>query len=123
MTEHVGTLTGLWIWIFPAPERHSVYSRLFFFAEVKDYEPAYGSKVREHPCVESMKDNVLRDRGRPEIPDTWLRHQVGHHYTDAIRYINRMSMSHHSPQEFLVLLFIMNKAKNRINGHPKFAGC
>lgn len=45
-------------------------------AEVKDYEPAYGSKVREHPCVESMKDNVLRDRGRPEIPDTWLRHQV-----------------------------------------------
>lgn len=46
------------------------------FAEVKDYEPAYGSKVREHPCVESMKDNVLRDRGRPEIPDSWLRHQV-----------------------------------------------
>lgn len=46
-------------------------------AEVKDYEPAYGSKVREHPCVESMKDNVLRDRRRPEIPDTWLRRQVG----------------------------------------------
>nr|XP_020482127.1 TGF-beta receptor type-2-like [Labrus bergylta] len=22
-----------------------------------------------------MKDNVLRDRGRPEIPDSWLRHQ------------------------------------------------
>ncbi|KAF0022646.1 hypothetical protein F2P81_025038 [Scophthalmus maximus] len=43
--------------------------------EVKDYEPAYGSKVREHPCVESMKDNVLRDRGRPEIPDAWIRHQ------------------------------------------------
>ncbi|KAM7420137.1 hypothetical protein PAMA_014716 [Pampus argenteus] len=48
---------------------------VFVIAEVKDYEPAYGSKVREHPCVESMKDNVLRDRGRPEIPDTWLRHQ------------------------------------------------
>lgn len=47
-------------------------------AEVKDYELAYGSKVREHPCVESMKDNVLRDRGRPEIPDSWLRHQVRH---------------------------------------------
>lgn len=45
-------------------------------AEVKDYEPAFGSKVREHPCVESMKDNVLRDRGRPEILDSWLRHQV-----------------------------------------------
>lgn len=54
------------------------FLRLFTLAEVKDYEPAYGSKVREHPCVESMKDNVLRDRGRPEIPDTWLRHQVGH---------------------------------------------
>lgn len=54
------------------------------FTEVKDYEPAYGSKVREHPCVESMKDNVLRDRGRPEIPDTWLRHQVRHTHTAGI---------------------------------------
>ncbi|XP_007422895.1 TGF-beta receptor type-2 isoform X1 [Python bivittatus] len=44
-------------------------------AEVKDYEPPFGSKVREHPCVESMKDNVLRDRGRPEIPSSWLNHQ------------------------------------------------
>nr|XP_020467332.1 TGF-beta receptor type-2-like isoform X2 [Monopterus albus] len=50
-------------------------SRCEAIGEVKEYEPAYGSKVREHPCVESMKDNVLRDRGRPEIPDTWLRHQ------------------------------------------------
>lgn len=47
-----------------------------FFTEVKDYEPPFGSKVREHPCVESMKDNVLRDRGRPEIPSFWLNHQV-----------------------------------------------
>ncbi|KAJ0000060.1 hypothetical protein NQD34_011902 [Periophthalmus magnuspinnatus] len=50
-------------------------SRCEAVGEVKEYEPAYGSKVREHPCVESMKDNVLRDRGRPEIPDSWLRHQ------------------------------------------------
>ncbi|XP_038568201.1 TGF-beta receptor type-2 [Micropterus salmoides] len=50
-------------------------SRCEAVGEVKEYEPAYGSKVREHPCVESMKDNVLRERGRPEIPDTWLRHQ------------------------------------------------
>ncbi|XP_060937076.1 TGF-beta receptor type-2-like [Limanda limanda] len=52
-----------------------ITSRCEAIGEVKDYEPAYGSKVREHPCVESMKDNVLRDRGRPEIPNTWLRHQ------------------------------------------------
>ncbi|CAN9514210.1 unnamed protein product [Ophioblennius macclurei] len=50
-------------------------SRCEAIGEVKDYEPAYGSKVREHPCVESMKDNVLRDRGRPEIADKWLTHQ------------------------------------------------
>uniref|UniRef100_A0A8C6SPV6 Serine/threonine-protein kinase receptor n=1 Tax=Neogobius melanostomus TaxID=47308 RepID=A0A8C6SPV6_9GOBI len=49
-------------------------SRCEAVGEVKDYEPAYGSKVREHPCVESMKDNVLRDRGRPEIPDSWYKH-------------------------------------------------
>ncbi|XP_017291588.1 TGF-beta receptor type-2 isoform X2 [Kryptolebias marmoratus] len=52
-----------------------ITSRCKAIGEVKAYEPAFGSKVREHPCVESMKDNVLRDRGRPEIPDSWLRHQ------------------------------------------------
>ncbi|XP_032873067.1 TGF-beta receptor type-2-like [Amblyraja radiata] len=51
-------------------------SRCTAAGEVKDYEPAFGSKVREHPCVESMKDVVLRDRGRPEIPNSWLNHQL-----------------------------------------------
>ncbi|XP_043922596.1 TGF-beta receptor type-2 isoform X2 [Protopterus annectens] len=50
-------------------------SRCSAAGDVKDYEPPFGSKVREHPCVESMKDNVLRDRGRPEVPTTWLNHQ------------------------------------------------
>ncbi|XP_015212522.2 TGF-beta receptor type-2 isoform X1 [Lepisosteus oculatus] len=50
-------------------------SRCNAIGEVKEYEPPFGSKVREHPCVESMKDNVLRDRGRPEIPSGWLNHQ------------------------------------------------
>ncbi|XP_078098311.1 TGF-beta receptor type-2 [Mustelus asterias] len=53
-----------------------IASRCTAGGEVKDYEPAFGSKVREHPCVESMKDVVLRDRGRPEIPNSWLNHQL-----------------------------------------------
>ncbi|XP_064410969.1 TGF-beta receptor type-2 isoform X2 [Latimeria chalumnae] len=52
-----------------------IASRCNAIGEVKDYEPPFGSKVREHPCVESMKDNVLRDRGRPEISSSWLNHQ------------------------------------------------
>ncbi|XP_077125077.1 TGF-beta receptor type-2 [Ranitomeya variabilis] len=52
-----------------------ITSRCNAIGEVKDYEPPFGSKVREHPCVESMKDNVLRDRGRPEISNSWLNHQ------------------------------------------------
>ncbi|XP_063308284.1 TGF-beta receptor type-2 [Pelobates fuscus] len=52
-----------------------ITSRCTAIGEVKDYEPPFGSKVREHPCVESMKDNVLRDRGRPEIINHWLNHQ------------------------------------------------
>ncbi|KAJ8385669.1 hypothetical protein AAFF_G00183820 [Aldrovandia affinis] len=52
-----------------------ITSRCSAIGEVKDYEPPFGSKVREHPCVESMKDNVLRDRGRPEIPTSWSNHQ------------------------------------------------
>lgn len=59
-------------------------------AEVKDYEPPFGSKVREHPCVESMKDNVLRDRGRPEIPSSWLNHQVRSDcYERKVKFIPR----------------------------------
>ncbi|XP_075683292.1 TGF-beta receptor type-2 [Rhinoderma darwinii] len=52
-----------------------ITSRCNAVGEVKDYEPPFGSKVREHPCVESMKDNVLRDKGRPEISNSWLNHQ------------------------------------------------
>ncbi|XP_068092307.1 TGF-beta receptor type-2 isoform X2 [Hyperolius riggenbachi] len=52
-----------------------ITSRCNAVGDVKDYEPPFGTKVREHPCVESMKDNVLRDRGRPEISNSWLNHQ------------------------------------------------
>lgn len=45
-------------------------------AEVKSYEPPFGSKVSEQPCVDSMRDLVLRDRGRPDIPPAWTQHQV-----------------------------------------------
>ncbi|KAM9850869.1 LOW QUALITY PROTEIN: TGF-beta receptor type-2 [Aulostomus maculatus] len=50
-------------------------SRCQVIGEVKDYEPAFGSKVCEQPCVDSMRDLVLRDRGRPDIPSTWTQHQ------------------------------------------------
>ncbi|CAG13298.1 unnamed protein product, partial [Tetraodon nigroviridis] len=43
--------------------------------EVRSYEPAFGSQVCEQPCVDSMRDLVLRDRGRPDIPATWSRHK------------------------------------------------
>ncbi|XP_041662459.1 TGF-beta receptor type-2 isoform X2 [Cheilinus undulatus] len=50
-------------------------SRCQTIGEVKSYEPAFGSKVCEQPCVDSMRDLVLRDRGRPDIPSTWTEHQ------------------------------------------------
>ncbi|XP_026155861.1 TGF-beta receptor type-2 isoform X2 [Mastacembelus armatus] len=50
-----------------------IISRCSAIGEVKEYEPPFGN-LREHPCVESMKDSVLRDRGRPEIPNSWLNH-------------------------------------------------
>ncbi|KAJ8273178.1 hypothetical protein GJAV_G00098530 [Gymnothorax javanicus] len=49
-------------------------SRCCAIGDVKDYEPPFG-KLCENPCVESMKDSVLRDRGRPEIPNSWINHQ------------------------------------------------
>lgn len=48
-------------------------SRCSAIGEVKEYEPPFGN-LRENPCVESMKDSVLRDRGRPEIPNSWISH-------------------------------------------------
>ncbi|XP_029283717.1 TGF-beta receptor type-2 [Cottoperca gobio] len=50
-------------------------SRCQAVGEVKSYEPAFGSKVCEQPCVDSMRDLVLRDRGRPDIPSAWMQHQ------------------------------------------------
>ncbi|XP_074550997.1 TGF-beta receptor type-2 [Halichoeres trimaculatus] len=50
-------------------------SRCQAIGEVKSYEPAFGSKVCEQPCVDSMRDLVLRDRGRPDIPLAWTEHQ------------------------------------------------
>lgn len=49
-------------------------SRCDVIGEVKSYEPPFGSKVCEQPCVDSMRDLVLRDRGRPDIPDSWTTH-------------------------------------------------
>lgn len=46
------------------------------WAEVKGYEPPFGSKVCDQPCVDSMRDLVLRDRGRPDIPLCWTIHPV-----------------------------------------------
>ncbi|XP_034429254.1 LOW QUALITY PROTEIN: TGF-beta receptor type-2 [Hippoglossus hippoglossus] len=50
-------------------------SRCHAIGEVESYEPAFGSKVCEQPCVDSMRDLVLRDRGRPDIPSAWTQHQ------------------------------------------------
>lgn len=50
-----------------------IISRCSAIGEVKEYKPPFGN-LREHPCIESMKDSVLRDRGRPEIPNSWTSH-------------------------------------------------
>lgn len=49
-------------------------SRCDVIGEVKNYEPPFGSKVCEQPCIDSMRDLVLRDRGRPDIPESWTTH-------------------------------------------------
>ncbi|XP_056145536.1 TGF-beta receptor type-2 isoform X2 [Lampris incognitus] len=49
-------------------------SRCHAIGEVKSYEPAFGSRVCDQPCVDSMRDLVLRDRGRPDIPSAWMQH-------------------------------------------------
>ncbi|XP_039611309.1 TGF-beta receptor type-2 [Polypterus senegalus] len=59
-------------------------SRCNVTGEVKSYELPFGSKVCEHPCVESMRDIVLRDRGRPDIPNSWMIHKGMKFFCDTI---------------------------------------
>ncbi|XP_074856994.1 TGF-beta receptor type-2-like isoform X1 [Carettochelys insculpta] len=59
-------------------------SRCEAAGEVKSYEPPFGSKVQEQPCVDTMRDIVLHGRGRPEIPCSWLVHQGMHFLCDTI---------------------------------------
>ncbi|XP_029461148.1 TGF-beta receptor type-2-like [Rhinatrema bivittatum] len=59
-------------------------SRCEAVGEVKSYELPFGSKVREQPCVEAMRDIVLHGRGRPEIPSNWIVHQGLHFLCDTI---------------------------------------
>ncbi|KAF3843765.1 hypothetical protein F7725_002614, partial [Dissostichus mawsoni] len=58
-------------------------SRCQAIGEVKSYEPAFGSQVCEQPCVDSMRDLVLRDRGRPDIPTAWTQNQCWDHDPEA----------------------------------------
>ncbi|XP_033019172.1 TGF-beta receptor type-2-like isoform X1 [Lacerta agilis] len=61
-----------------------IASRCDAIGEVKNYELPFGSKVREQPCMEVMRDVVLHGRGRPEIPGNWLVHQGMHFLCDTI---------------------------------------
>ncbi|XP_042601281.1 TGF-beta receptor type-2-like [Cyprinus carpio] len=41
-------------------------------------------KLKDHLCVESMKDDVIRDRLRPEIPASWTNHAGVHLLSSTI---------------------------------------
>ncbi|XP_039521860.1 TGF-beta receptor type-2-like isoform X2 [Pimephales promelas] len=60
-----------------------IVSRCSATGDVREYEPPFG-KLKEHPCVESMKDDVIRDRLRPEIPVSWSNHMGVHLLSSTI---------------------------------------
>ncbi|XP_077100106.1 TGF-beta receptor type-2 [Siphateles boraxobius] len=60
-----------------------IVSRCSATGDVREYEPPFG-KLKEHPCVESMKDDVIRDRLRPEIPASWSNHMGVHLLSSTI---------------------------------------
>ncbi|XP_059411567.1 TGF-beta receptor type-2-like [Carassius carassius] len=60
-----------------------ITSRCSAIGDVREYEPPFG-KLKDHLCVESMKDDVIRDRLRPEIPATWTNHTGVHLLSSTI---------------------------------------
>ncbi|XP_067267526.1 TGF-beta receptor type-2 [Chanodichthys erythropterus] len=60
-----------------------IMSRCSATGDLREYEPPFG-KLKEHPCVESMKDDVIRDRLRPEIPASWSNHMGVHLLSSTI---------------------------------------
>lgn len=49
-----------------------ITSRCTAIGEVREYEPPFGKL--DQPCIEIMKDIVIRDCKRPEIQHTWTLH-------------------------------------------------
>ncbi|MCJ8735523.1 hypothetical protein PDJAM_G00248010 [Pangasius djambal] len=49
-----------------------ITSRCTAIGEMREYEPPFGKLNK--PCIESMKDTVIRDRERPEILPSWRTH-------------------------------------------------
>ncbi|XP_078661441.1 TGF-beta receptor type-2-like isoform X2 [Branchiostoma floridae x Branchiostoma belcheri] len=44
--------------------------------DVGPYQPAFADKLSgDHPGIDTMKDVVIRERERPDIPSHWLAHQ------------------------------------------------
>uniref|UniRef100_A0A8C2DWI8 Serine/threonine-protein kinase receptor n=1 Tax=Cyprinus carpio TaxID=7962 RepID=A0A8C2DWI8_CYPCA len=60
-----------------------ITSRCSAIGDVREYEPPFG-KLKDHLCVESMKDDVIRDRLRPEIPASWTNHAGVHLLSSTI---------------------------------------
>ncbi|XP_061647331.1 TGF-beta receptor type-2-like isoform X2 [Phyllopteryx taeniolatus] len=50
-------------------------SRCHVGREVPGYTPAFTGLVGERPCVDVMRDVVIRARQRPDMPTTWTRHR------------------------------------------------
>ncbi|XP_061547964.1 TGF-beta receptor type-2-like isoform X2 [Phycodurus eques] len=50
-------------------------SRCHVGREVPSYTPAFTGLVGERPCVDVMRDVVIRARQRPDMPTTWTRHR------------------------------------------------
>ena len=50
---------------------------LFDFLEtVDEYKPPFHEWIGEDPTVDEMKDVVINERKRPEIPERWSTDQV-----------------------------------------------
>ncbi|XP_053545763.1 TGF-beta receptor type-2-like [Bombina bombina] len=93
-------------------------SRCEASGEVRSYELPFGSMVREQPCVETMRNVVLHGRGRPDIPQGWIRHPgleiLSDTITDCWDHDPEARLTAHCVAERINLMSQLDWANNNI---------
>lgn len=75
--------------LFYVPPACYIFCFIFFPEAVDEYKPPFFEWVEDNVTTEEMKNVVITERKRPEIPERWSTDQV------RLKYISFDNLSSH----------------------------